>query len=70
MRVNHVADSRLAQQRADVMRLPGIERLDVAATEDRRNCTCRGGRLTWATTGAVVTGTMPNSSRARWSAHA
>jgi hypothetical protein len=26
-------------------------------------------RLTWATTGAVVTGTTPASSRTQWSAH-
>ena len=34
----------------------------------RLSGTCRGERLAWATTGAVVTGTTPASSLARWSA--
>lgn len=67
--IDDVVHRSLAGQNTNLERVLGPERLHVASAKESPQLGRRPDRLTRATTGAVVTGTMPSSRRARWSAH-
>jgi hypothetical protein len=66
--VDDVCGAGRAEQATDRVGLGRREGDNVASAQESPQLDLRPERLTRATTGAVVTGTTPSSSRARWSA--